>query len=172
MTREATMAPAFTLPDQDSVVRSLADYRGKWVVLYFYPRDESLNCTVEACTFRDEYRIISQFGAAEVIGVNKGSVASHKRFAERFHLNFPILSDSGHSVTKAYGAWKVGLPRKLLDMPFSTRRNTYIIDPEGMIAKQYVSVNPNDHAAEVISDLQALQKARKKARRAMREKQL
>jgi len=150
-------APDFSLLDQNNIKRSLHDYAGHWIVLYFYPRDESLGCTAEACNFRDEYRIIAQFGAAEVIGINKGSVESHKKFAERHHLNFPILSDPGHKVTKAYGAWKLTKISRPLDMPFATRRNTYLINPQGLIAKEYIAVNPNDHASEVISDLQALQ---------------
>jgi peroxiredoxin Q/BCP len=158
-------APDFELHDQNNVLITLQDYRGRWVVLYFYPRDESLNCTKEACNFRDEYRIIAQFGAAEVIGVNKSSVASHKAFADRHHLNFPILSDPGHKITKAYGAWRPIKLSRPLDMPFSTSRNTYLINPDGMIAKTYIGVNPNDHAAEVINDLQTLQEAHLKQKR-------
>ncbi len=149
-------APDFSLPDQNGVKRSLADYKGRWVVLYFYPHDRSLNCTKEACNFRDEYRAITQFGNAEVIGVNRASVESHKRFSERHHLNFPILSDVGHKVTGAFGAWRAG-KAKLYDRPFGTRRNTYIINPAGEIVKTYCSVDPNSHAEQVISDLQALQ---------------
>jgi peroxiredoxin Q/BCP len=150
-------APAFSLQDQDGVRHALKDYKGRWVVVYFYPNDNSLNCTKEACNFRDEYRIISQFGDAAVIGINKGSVESHQRFAARHHLNFPILSDPGHKVTSAYGAWRSN-PVKFYDRPFGTRRNTYLINPEGHIVKTYLSVDPNNHAQEVISDLQALQK--------------
>jgi peroxiredoxin Q/BCP len=151
-------APDFTLHDQKGIQHSLRDYRGHWVVLYFYPRDNSLGCTTEACNFRDEYRIIAQFGAAEVIGINKGSVKSHQQFARRHHLEFPILSDPGHKVTKAYGAWLRGFTTaRLLDKPFGTRRNTYLIDPDGNIVKEYITVNPDAHAAEVITDLQAFQ---------------
>jgi len=155
-------APDFSLPDQQGVARSLSDYKGRWVVLYFYPKDNSLNCTKEACRFRDEYRIITQFGNAEVIGVNIGSVSSHKRFAERHHLNFPILSDTGHQVASAFGAWRSG-KATLLDRAFGTRRNTYIIDPEGKIAKAYYKVDPENHTEEVISDLQTLQSGVDKA---------
>jgi peroxiredoxin Q/BCP len=150
-------APDFSLQDQGGTTRSLKDYRGRWVVVYFYPNDNSLNCTREACNFRDEYRIIAQFGGAEVIGINKGSVDSHKKFADRHHLNFPILSDPDHVTTSAYGAWRAG-PVKLHDKLFGTRRNTYLVDPKGNIVKKYFNVNPNDHAQEVINDLQELQK--------------
>lgn len=155
-------APSFNLPDQNGVARSLDDYKGRWVVLYFYPKDASLGCTTEACSFRDEYRIISQFGNAEIIGVNKGSVDSHQRFAKRHSLNFPILSDAGHAVTTAYGAWRLGSAR-LLDRAFGTRRNTYLINPEGEIVKTYLGVDPGDHAAQVIADLQELQAEAAKA---------
>ena len=149
-------APDFELIDQYGVKRSLKDYRGRWVVLYFYPYDRSLNCTKEACNFRDEYRIISQFGNAEIIGVNPGSVAQHKKFTERHKLNFPVLSDAGHKIAETYGAWRTN-PVKFYDRPFGTRRNTYIINPKGEIAKVYHKVDPNSHAEEVIRDLQELQ---------------
>jgi peroxiredoxin Q/BCP len=150
------VAPDFYLPDQNGKSRSLKEFRGRWVVLYFYPLDNLPNCTTEACSFRDEYQIITQFGNAEIIGINHGSVESHAKFALRHHLNFPILSDAGHEVTKAYGAWRTGKP-KMYDKPFGTRRNTYIINPKGKIVKEYHIVNPRHHAQEVINDLQSLQ---------------
>jgi peroxiredoxin Q/BCP len=154
----AKPAPAFALLDQHGIARRLEDYRGRWVVVYFYPKDESLNCTRQACNFRDEYRIIAQFGNAEIIGINKGSVESHRHFAEKHHLNFPILSDPDYAVTNAYGAWKFNFRgARLLNSTFSTRRNTYLVNPEGLIVKTYRSVNPNNHAADVIRDLQRLQ---------------
>lgn len=146
-------APNFKLPDQDGVERSLADYQGKWLVLFFYPKDNSLNCTKEVCSFRDEYTIIGQFGNAEVIGINKGTVASHKKFVENNNINFPLLSDEGGAVTKAYGAWRSNKPA-FYDLPFFTRRNTYLISPQGKIFKEYLSVNVSDHAQQVIRDLQ------------------
>lgn len=149
-------APEFCLADQTGEKRSLKEYLGRWVVVYFYPHDNSLNCTKEACNFRDEYKIISQFGDAEIIGINQGSVASHKKFAERNNLDFPILSDPKHKVTSDYGAWRSNKP-KLVDTFFGTRRNTYIINPKGVIVKMFESVDPNNHAQEVISALQKLQ---------------
>lgn len=149
-------APDFQLTDQHGTTRSLKDYRGRWVVLYFYPHDRSLNCTKEACNFRDEYRIISQFGNAEIIGVNPGSVQQHKKFTDRHRLNFPVLSDAGHKIAEAYGAWRSN-PVTFYDRPFGTRRNTYIINPKGEIVKVYQKVDPNSHAEEVIRDLQDLQ---------------
>lgn len=150
-------APDFSLPDQNGEIRSLKDYKGRWVVVYFYPSDRSLNCSREACNFRDEYRVIQQFGNAEVIGINKAPVTSHKKFAERHDLNFPILSDLGHKVTNSFGAWRTnGIA--FYDRPFGTRRNTYIINPEGVIVKSYIGVkNVNQHVEAVINDLQTLQ---------------
>lgn len=149
-------APDFTLPDQNGVDRSLTDYLGRWVVLYFYPKDNTLNCIHEACRFRDENHIISQFGNAEVIAINKGSVSSHKKFSDKHHLNFLVLSDAGHKVTSLYGAWRSNRG-KFYDMAFGTRRNTYIIDPAGNIAKAYLGVNVKNHVERVITDLQGLQ---------------
>ncbi len=149
-------APNFKLLDQDGISRSLSDYLGKWLVLYFFPKDNSPGCTKEACAFRDEHAVIAQFGNAEIVGINKASVTDHKRFAAKHHLNFSLLSDPTHEVTKAYGAWRSGRAR-LIDKPFATRRNTYLINPEGVIVKEYLGVNPKNHAAEIIQDLQELQ---------------
>jgi peroxiredoxin Q/BCP len=149
-------APAFSLLDQHGVRHELKDYQGRWLVVYFYPLDGSLNCTRETCSFRDEYKVIAQFGNAEIIGVNKGSVASHRRFSEDNRINFPLLSDPKHVITSAYGAWRTS-PVKLRDRPFGTRRNTYIINPSGEIVKTFYNVDPDDHATEVIEALQALQ---------------
>lgn len=150
-------APNFSLKDQDSVTRTLSDYAGSWLVLFFYPKDRSMNCVKEVCAFRDEHSIIAQFGNAAVVGINKESVVSHKRFSEKQNLNFPLLSDSDHSVTKAYGAWRSNRARPY-DVFFATRRNTYLINPEGFIVKEYLSVSPGTHTEKVIQDLQSLQK--------------
>lgn len=154
---ENKLAPDFTLHDQHGKERRLSDYHGRWVVLYFYAEDEALGCTKQACSFRDEYRIIKQFGNAEVIGVNHASVESHYKFAEDHHLNFPILSDPGHKVTNQYGSWKRGR-EKLLGVNYATQRNTFLINPEGVIVKKYTSVKRSaKHTEQVISDLQQFQ---------------
>ncbi|MBC7546338.1 peroxiredoxin [Candidatus Saccharibacteria bacterium] len=149
-------APSFSLLDQHGETKQLKDYIGRWVVLYFYPRDFAYNCNREACNFRDEYRAIAQFGNAEIIGINRGSVASHSAFSKKFRLEFPILSDVGHVITSQFGAWRSGNVR-LFDKPFGTRRNTYIINPKGYIVQEFVSVNPATHAEEIINALQELQ---------------
>lgn len=148
-------APNFSLQDQNGDIKSLKDYAGKWVVLYFYPKDDTPGCTAEACSFRDERDVIAELGNAEIIGISKDSVADHKKFAEKYHLNFTILSDPDHVVIEAYDSWK---PKKFMGKEFmGTERNTFIISPDGLIAKEYRGVNPKEHAAEIIKDLQQLQ---------------
>ena len=148
-------APDFTLPDQDGITRSLSDYRGRWVVLYFYPKDNTPGCVMEACEFRDEHAIISQFGNASIIGISKDSVRSHKKFATEHHLNFPLLSDVDHKVLEAYGAWK---SKKFMGRSYmGVERTTFIVSPAGKIVKTYKNVVPKGHAAEIIQDLQQLQ---------------
>jgi peroxiredoxin Q/BCP len=155
-------APNFSLLDQNGKKQMLADYLGRWVVVYFYPHDHALGCTKEACDFRDEYRIVEQFGNAAVLGINQASVKSHKRFAAVHQLNFPILSDPGHRITAAFGAWKSN-NAVLADKLFGTRRNTYIIDPAGCIVKEYLGVKAANHVQQVIADLQKLQVGSSKA---------
>ena len=150
-------APDFSLPDQDGNVKTLADYAGKWLVLYFYPKDDTPGCTTEACSFRDERDAIAEFGNAEVVGVSKDSVRSHKKFADEHHLNFILLSDTDHAVIEAYDSWK---PKKFMGKEFlGTERNTFIISPDGRIAKEYRGVDPKTHASAIIADLKALQTA-------------
>lgn len=149
-------APDFSLQDQDDKTHNLKDYQGKWVVLYFYPKDDTPGCTTEACNFRDERDAIAEFGNATVIGISKDTVKSHKKFAEKHDLNFTLLSDPEHEVIEAYGSWG---PKKFMGREFlGVHRDTYIISPEGKIAKTYKGVDPKKHAAEIIKDLGELQK--------------
>ena len=148
-------APSFSLPDQNGQTRSLADYAGKWLVLYFYPKDNTPGCTTEACSFRDERDAIAEFGQAEVIGISKDSVKSHKKFADQHHLNFTLLSDPDHQTIEAYKSWK---PMKFMGREYlGTERNTFIISPDGKLAKEYRGVDPKTHAAQIIADLKELQ---------------
>jgi len=150
-------APDFSLLDQNNNLTSLSDYKNKWLVLYFYPKDNTPGCTTEACSFRDERDAIAEYGNAEVVGINKDSVASHKKFAEKNKLNFKLLSDHDRKTIRAYGSWG---PKKFLGREFfGISRNTYIIDPEGMIVKEYIGVNPKTHAAQIIADLKELQQS-------------
>lgn len=148
-------APDFSLPDQNGDVKTLADYAGKWLVLYFYPKDNTPGCTTEACNFRDERDAVMEFGDAEVVGVSKDSVRSHKKFMNDHNLNFTLLSDTEHQTIEAYDSWK---PKKFMGQEYmGTERNTFIIDPAGNIAKTYHHVDPKTHAAQIIADLKALQ---------------
>jgi len=152
-------APDFSLIDQEGIVHSLKDYAGKWLVLYFYPKDNTSGCTTEACNFRDERDAIAEFGKAEIVGISKDSVASHKKFADKHGLNFSILSDPDHTTIEAYGSWGT---RKFMGREYQgTFRNTFVITPTGEIAKKYENVDPKKHAAEIIKDLQSLQAAAK-----------
>lgn len=146
-------APSFKLQDQDNKTHSLADYKGKWVVIYFYPKDDTPGCTTEACSFRDEYQYIQEHDAV-VLGVSKDSVASHKKFATKFNLNFPLLSDEALDVIKAYGAWG---ERSMYGRKFmGIIRSTFIINPGGEIVKEYPKVTPKQHAVQIVKDLEAL----------------
>lgn len=149
-------APDFSLPDQSGIIRTLSDYRGLWVVMYFYPKDDTPGCTQEACNFRDARETIAGLGNAVVIGVSKDSVKAHKKFMEKHNLNFTLLSDEDHAVIDAYGAWqeKSMFGKKYMGI----QRSTVIITPDGKIAKEYPKVSPNKHAAEIIRDLEILQK--------------
>jgi peroxiredoxin Q/BCP len=148
-------APDFSLQDQDGVQRTLKDYAGKWLVIYFYPKDDTPACTTEACSFRDEREAIAEYGNAEVIGISKDSVRSHKKFVDKFGINFTLLSDTSTETIQAFGAWgeKSMFGRKYMGI----LRNTYLIDPQGNIQKEYIGIDPKKHAAEIIADLRTLQ---------------
>ncbi len=137
-------AANFSLPDQTGVERSLADFAGRWLVVYFYPQDDTPGCTTEACEFRDSYVVLREH-KLEVVGISKDSVESHAGFAERYALNFPILSDVSGEVRKAYGA--SGLGRE---------RMTFLINPAGEIVREYPKVTPKGHAAEILADFDKL----------------
>jgi peroxiredoxin Q/BCP len=146
-------AQDFTLPDQDGNIHKLADYQGKWLVLYFYPKDDTPGCTAEACSFRDARSDIEKLAA--VVGISKDSVSSHKKFSDKYHLNFTLLSDPNHEVIEAYDSWK---PKKFMGKEYlGTERNTFIIDPDGNIVKEYLGVDPKEHSGQIIADLQTLQ---------------
>lgn len=146
-------APQFTLEDQNGQTHSLSDYKGKWIVLYFYPRDNTPGCTMEACKFRDGRDILKEIGA-EIIGISKDSPKSHGKFADKHSLNFTLLSDPDAEVIKAFGSWKL---KKFMGREYmGISRDTYIISPEGLIAKKYDGVNPINHFEEVYKDLQEL----------------
>lgn len=146
-------APAFSLPDQQGTPHALADYKGKWVVLYFYPKDMTPGCTVEACSFRDNEARLKAAGAI-VLGVSADSVKRHEKFAKNESLNFPLLADESKEVCKAYKSFG---KKKFMGREYEgIMRNTFLIDPQGKIAKVYESVKPGTHVAEILEDLMAL----------------
>lgn len=153
MPKVGDRAPAFTLPDQEGAEHTLSDYTGKWVLLYFYPKDDTPGCTIEACTIRDQFKDFTTIGA-EVLGVSTDSVASHKKFAEKFELPFTLLADEHKEVVGAYGVF--GEKKMYGKTYMGTMRTSFLIDPSGKIAKVYEKVKPETHAAEVIADLKAL----------------
>ena len=140
----------FELPDQDGKLHKLSDYKNKWVVLYFYPRDNTPGCTKQACTFRD---LANQYKRenAVILGISKDSVSSHEKFAEKYNLNFTLLSDESKNVIKKYKSWG---KKKFAGREFEgTVRNTYLIDPKGNIVKSYLKVNPTENPEEILADI-------------------
>lgn len=142
-------APEFTLPDQDGTMHSLSDYKGKRVLLYFYPKDDTPGCTTESCNFRDGYDEFQKMGLV-ILGVSKDSVKSHKKFAEKYSLPFPLLSDETGSTVEAYDSW--GMKKFMGREYMGILRNSFLIDEEGKIAKVYESVKPADHSKEIKVD--------------------
>jgi len=142
-------APNFALQDQNNITHTLSDYEGQWIVLYFYPKDDTPGCTTQACDFRDAVkRIIAS--KAVVFGLSLDSVTSHKLFAEKYDLPFSLLADETGEVSELYDS---------LSMFYKmAKRNTFIVDPKGNIAKIYLSVNPKTHSEMVLNDLNSLQK--------------
>lgn len=146
---EGSLAPDFELPDQRGQVQRLTDYRGRWVVLYFYPKNDTPGCTKEACSFRDGYLELKGMGA-EVLGVSLDDAASHAEFAAKYRLPFPLLADRDGTVARRYGVlWKLG-PLKF------AKRQTFIIDPQGQVVRHYAAVDAEGHGPEVIKDLRGL----------------
>ena len=142
-------APTFALPDSQGNQVNLTDYKGKWLVLYFYPKDDTPGCTTEACHFRDDFKFLESLGA-KVVGVSIDDSFSHKKFAEKYNLPFPLLSDSSGEVASRYGALNNFLVIKL------AKRYTYLINPQGKIAKIYLSIDTSKHSQEIIEDLKPL----------------
>lgn len=144
-------APAFRLQDQTGTWRTLGDWAGKWLVLYFYPKDGTPGCTTEVCTFRDEITRVRQAGA-DVVGVSLDDVASHAAFAAQHRVPFPLLADVDARTARAYGVLTARFGLEL------ARRDTFVIDPTGLIAKHYENVDPKENVAQVLKDLATLKK--------------
>jgi thioredoxin-dependent peroxiredoxin len=143
-------APDFTLPDETGVSRTLSSYRGKPVVLYFYPKDDTPGCTKEACAFRDDYHIYQENGVV-VLGVSPDTAASHMKFIEKFNLPFTLLADEGHKVCDLYGAWG---PKKFMGKEYEgVLRTTFLIGPDGQIVRVFENVKPDGHSQEILGAL-------------------
>jgi peroxiredoxin Q/BCP len=146
-------APTFSLPDQTGTIRTLSDYAGKWVVLYFYPKDMTPGCTQEACDFRDNIHRITARGAV-VLGVSADDVRRHQAFIQKESLNFPLLSDTDHTMCEAYGVWQ---KKKFMGRIFDgIVRTTMIISPTGEIAHRFDHVSVKGHVDAVLQELEAL----------------
>ncbi|MDH5633462.1 MAG: peroxiredoxin [Gammaproteobacteria bacterium] len=143
-------APLFSLPDQDNNVVELATFRGKWVILYFYPKDDTPGCTTEACNFRDDIELIHKMKAV-VLGISTDDSTSHKKFAQKYSLPFRLLADTAGDVARQYGSMRSMGPLKFAN------RHSFIIDPEGNIAAIFRTVSPKTHSADVRQTLARLQ---------------
>lgn len=149
-----TKAPNFTLFDQNEGSHSLSQYIGKWLVIYFYPKDDTPGCTTEACAIAEVYDDFAKLGVT-VLGVSKDSPQSHKKFAEKYKLPFRLLSDPNGEMIEAYGAWKE--KSMFGKTSLGTVRITYLINPDGVIVKVYPKVDPASHAVEMLNDIKTLQ---------------
>jgi len=146
-------APDFTLPDQDNKTHSLSDYRGQWVLLYFYPKDDTPGCTTEAVGLKYSFPDFKKL-KIQVLGVSVDSVVSHKKFAVKYDLPFPLLSDVEKVVVNLYGVWG---KKKFAGREYDgISRTSFLVDPKGKIAKIYEGVKPEKHAEEVLRDLKTL----------------
>ena len=147
--KTGSKAPAFKLSDQTGKVHELKDYLGKWVLLYFYPKDDTTGCTAEACAIRDSYMDFKK-SKLVVLGVSIDSVKSHDKFVKKYDLPFTLLADENKKVVNAYGVW--GLKKFMGREYMGTRRMSFLVDPAGKIAKIYEKVKPKEHASEVLRD--------------------
>ncbi len=149
-------APDFALPDEHRVVHRLTDQRGRYTIVYFYPKDDTPGCTVEACAFRDANDDLVAAGAV-VWGISPDDAASHGRFREKFHLTFPLLSDEDHATAEAYGAWvqKSKYGRTYMGV----QRSTFLVGPDGRVAHAWHQVKPEGHPEDVAAALEAAKEA-------------
>lgn len=153
MIAEGKAAPEFILPDETGKEHKLSDYRGKTVVLYFYPADDTPGCTMEACNFRDDYLKYKAAGAV-VLGVSPDDEESHGKFKTKYKLPFPLLADKGHKVAEKYGVW--GEKSMFGKKYFGIIRSTFLIGPDGKVAKAYEKVKVPSHSEKVLADLAEL----------------
>lgn len=151
MLTEGSRAPAFRLKDQDNMIHDLKAYAGKWLILYFYPKDMTPGCTTEACSFRDSFSVFKEKNVT-VLGVSKDSVSKHAKFARKYDLPFPLLSDENSTVCEDYGVWQ---EKSLYGKKYmGIVRTTFIIGPESKIVRIYPKVDVKTHIEEIIKDLE------------------
>jgi peroxiredoxin Q/BCP len=154
------LAPEIALPDETGTIHRLADQRGRWTIVYFYPKDDTPGCTVEACEFRDANDTIVERGA-DVWGISPQGAPSKKSFREKFHLPFTLLADEKHETAEAYGSWVE--KQNYGKTYWGTARTTFLVDPEGRIAQAWPKVKPEGHAADVLATLDEAQARRSAA---------
>ncbi len=153
--KKRTKAKNFSLPDQEGIMHSLDEYAGKWVVLYFYPKDDTPGCTVEACQFRDNFPRFKR-SQTVVLGVSVDSVKKHTKFVTKYDLPFTLLSDEEKKVVNLYGVWA---KKKFMGREYmGILRTSFLIDPSGMIVKVYEDVKPDGHAEEILRDIREMNK--------------
>ena len=153
MLEQGSVAPDFTLSDQNGKNHSLSEYRGQWVIVYFYPKDLTPGCTTEACNFRDDFPNFQKLNTV-ILGISKDSVKRHATFAEKYKLPFLLLSDEDGKVCEKYKVWK---EKSMYGKTYlGIVRSTYLIDPEGNISRVYPKVKVKEHASELLSDLKML----------------
>lgn len=140
-------APEFSLQDESGTIRSLSDYRGSPVVLYFYPKDDTPGCTTEACNFRDDYSAYQQAGVT-ILGVSPDSPKAHTKFKAKYNLPFTLLADTDHKVCELYGVW--GRKKRMGREYDGVFRTTFVIDPEGEVLRVFENVKPAEHSTEVL----------------------
>jgi len=151
MLKTPYQAPDFSLPDETGKEHSLKDYRGSWLVLYFYPADDTPGCTVEACSLRDARDDLAALGA-QIVGISKDDASAHEKFKAKHSLNFTLLTDPDKIAIEAYGAWG----KKMFGVE-GILRKTFIIDPNGVVQKAYGRVTPLGHGDQIIAELKRLQ---------------
>jgi peroxiredoxin Q/BCP len=151
------LAPEVALADEAGTIHRLSGQRGRWTILYFYPKDDTPGCTVEACEFRDRNETIRERGA-DVWGISPQGAASKRAFREKFDLSFALLADEGHAVAEAYGSWVE--KQNYGKTYWGTARTTFLIDPDGRVARVWPKVKPEGHATDVLAALDSLQAAR------------
>ncbi len=160
MPKVGQKAPSFNLMTDSDQPLKLADLKGQWSVLYFYPKDDTPGCTKEACGLRDDYGAYEKAGV-RILGVSPDSPASHRKFKEKYNLPFTLLADDGHKVCDAYGVWG---PKKFMGKEYTgVLRTTFLIDPDGKIARAFENVKPEGHSQEILSALQTSRESEARA---------